>query len=56
MLTIDTIGRAPNAKVDYKRMKAYALDDLGCRLTAWPHDHTLCVRRRTCTEPWRERP
>ncbi|MCP4434175.1 MAG: acyl-CoA synthetase [Actinomycetia bacterium] len=29
VLTIDTIGRAPNAKVDYKRMKAYALDSLG---------------------------
>ena len=29
VLTIDTIGRAPNGKVDYKRMKAYALDALG---------------------------
>jgi len=29
VLTIDTIGRAPNGKVDYKRMKAYALDQLG---------------------------
>ncbi len=26
---IDTIGRAPNAKVDYKRMQAYALETLG---------------------------
>ena len=31
VLTIDTIGRAPNGKVDYKRMKAYALDQLGIR-------------------------
>jgi fatty-acyl-CoA synthase len=29
VLTIDTIGRAPNGKVDYKRMKQYALDTLG---------------------------
>jgi 3-oxocholest-4-en-26-oate---CoA ligase len=29
VLTIDTIGRAPNAKVDYKRLKAYAADQLG---------------------------
>ncbi|MGI9576954.1 MAG: AMP-binding protein, partial [Microthrixaceae bacterium] len=29
VIEIDTIGRAPNAKVDYKRMKAYALDQLG---------------------------
>jgi fatty-acyl-CoA synthase len=29
VLTIDTIGRAPNGKVDYKRMKRYALDTLG---------------------------
>ena len=28
-LTIDDIGRAPNAKVDYKAMTAYALDQLG---------------------------
>jgi acyl-CoA synthetase (AMP-forming)/AMP-acid ligase II len=26
---IDTIGRAPNGKVDYRRMKQYALDQLG---------------------------
>ncbi len=29
VVTIDTIGRAPNGKVDYKRMRAYALDQLG---------------------------
>ncbi|HVX17678.1 MAG TPA: AMP-binding protein [Acidimicrobiales bacterium] len=29
VLTIDTIGRAPNAKVDYKRLKAYARESLG---------------------------
>ncbi|MBS1848602.1 MAG: acyl-CoA synthetase [Actinobacteria bacterium] len=29
VLTIDTIGRAPNAKVDYKRLKAYARETLG---------------------------
>jgi fatty-acyl-CoA synthase len=29
VLSIDTIGRAPNGKVDYKRMRAYALDALG---------------------------
>ncbi len=29
IVAIDTIGRAPNGKVDYKRMKAYALDQLG---------------------------
>ncbi len=29
IITIDTIGRAPNAKVDYKRMKAHALGVLG---------------------------
>jgi fatty-acyl-CoA synthase len=29
VVAIDTIGRAPNAKVDYKRMKAYALGRLG---------------------------
>jgi fatty-acyl-CoA synthase len=26
---IDTIGRAPNGKVDYKRLKAYAMEQLG---------------------------
>jgi len=29
---IDTIGRAPNGKVDYKRMKGYAADHLGVSL------------------------
>ncbi|MEZ5238520.1 MAG: acyl-CoA synthetase [Microthrixaceae bacterium] len=29
VLTIDDIGRAPNAKVDYKRLTQYALDELG---------------------------
>jgi len=28
-ITIDTIGRAPNGKVDYKRLKQYAMDQLG---------------------------
>jgi fatty-acyl-CoA synthase len=28
VVVIDTIGRAPNGKVDYKRMKAYAADKL----------------------------
>jgi fatty-acyl-CoA synthase len=29
VLAIDTIGRAPNGKVDYKRLKAWAADELG---------------------------
>lgn len=29
IVTIPTVGRAPNGKVDYKRMKAYAADKLG---------------------------
>jgi fatty-acyl-CoA synthase len=29
VLPIDTIGRAPNGKVDYKRLKQFALDALG---------------------------
>jgi 3-oxocholest-4-en-26-oate---CoA ligase len=29
VLAIDTIGRAPNGKVDYKRLKAYAAETLG---------------------------
>lgn len=29
ILSIDTIGRAPNAKVDYKRLKAFARETLG---------------------------
>ncbi len=32
VVTIDTIGRAPNGKVDYKRMKRYAADELGVEL------------------------
>ena len=29
VLFVDSIGRAPNGKVDYKRHKQYALDQLG---------------------------
>jgi 3-oxocholest-4-en-26-oate---CoA ligase len=29
IVPIDTIGRAPNGKVDYKRLTAYAVDELG---------------------------
>jgi fatty-acyl-CoA synthase len=29
VLAIDTIGRAPNGKVDYKRLKAWASDQVG---------------------------
>ena len=29
VLTVDTIGRAPNGKVDYKRLKAHAREELG---------------------------
>ena len=32
VVTIDTIGRAPNGKVDYKRMKRYAADEIGVEL------------------------
>jgi fatty-acyl-CoA synthase len=32
VVVIDTIGRAPNGKVDYKRMKGYAADQLGVDL------------------------
>ncbi len=32
VVAIDTIGRAPNAKVDYKRLKSYAADQLGVSL------------------------
>ncbi|MEQ1787986.1 MAG: AMP-binding protein [Acidimicrobiales bacterium] len=32
VLAIDTIGRAPNGKVDYKRLKAWAADELGVTL------------------------
>ena len=36
VLPIDTIGRAPNGKVDYKRMKGYAADQLGVRSRVSP--------------------
>jgi fatty-acyl-CoA synthase len=29
VVPVDTIGRAPNGKVDYKRLKAYAITELG---------------------------
>jgi len=29
VLVVPTIGRAPNGKVDYKRLKAYAADEVG---------------------------
>jgi len=29
IVVIDTIGRAPNGKVDYKRLKEYAMKELG---------------------------
>jgi hypothetical protein len=29
VLTVPTIGRAPNGKVDYRRLKQYAIDTLG---------------------------
>jgi fatty-acyl-CoA synthase len=32
VVAIDSIGRAPNAKVDYKRLRAYAADRLGIEL------------------------
>ncbi|MGZ4728947.1 MAG: AMP-binding enzyme, partial [Acidimicrobiales bacterium] len=32
VVAIDTIGRAANGKVDYKRMKGYAADQLGLSL------------------------
>jgi fatty-acyl-CoA synthase len=34
VVVIDTIGRAPNGKVDYKRLKAYAAAQLGVTLPA----------------------
>ena len=34
VVPIDTIGRGPNGKVDYKRMKGYAADQLGVTLPA----------------------
>jgi fatty-acyl-CoA synthase len=32
VVTIDTIGRAPNGKVDYKRLTAYAAEQLGVKV------------------------
>ena len=29
VLVVPTIGRAPNGKVDYKRLRAYAKDEVG---------------------------
>ena len=29
LVLVDTIGRAPNGKVDYKRLKQHAIDTLG---------------------------
>jgi fatty-acyl-CoA synthase len=29
VLVVDTIGRAPNGKVDYKRLTRFAADELG---------------------------
>jgi fatty-acyl-CoA synthase len=34
IVLIDTIGRAPNGKVDYKRLTRYAADELGVELSA----------------------
>jgi len=34
VLAIETIGRAPNGKVDYKRLTRYAADELGVELPA----------------------
>lgn len=31
LVLVDTIGRAPNGKVDYKRLKAHAIDSLGTK-------------------------
>ena len=33
VLSIDTIGRAPNGKVDYKRLKGWAADQVGATLS-----------------------
>ena len=33
VVPIDTIGRAPNGKVDYKRLKGYAAEELGVPLS-----------------------
>jgi fatty-acyl-CoA synthase len=32
VLAIDTIGRAPNGKVDYKRLRTWAADEVGVSL------------------------
>jgi fatty-acyl-CoA synthase len=32
VVPVDTIGRAPNGKVDYKRLKAYAAERVGASL------------------------
>ncbi|MEY2959349.1 MAG: hypothetical protein RLZZ01_1917, partial [Actinomycetota bacterium] len=29
VLVVDTIGRAPNGKVDYKRIRSEAIDSIG---------------------------
>ncbi|MDZ7733050.1 MAG: hypothetical protein U5R31_07970 [Acidimicrobiia bacterium] len=34
VVQIDTVGRAPNGKVDYKRMTGYAAEQLGVVLPA----------------------
>ena len=39
VLAIDTIGRAPNGKVDYKRLKGWAADELGVALTTASPPH-----------------
>jgi fatty-acyl-CoA synthase len=31
LVVISTIGRAPNGKVDYKRLKQHAIDELGAK-------------------------
>ena len=31
VVIVDTIGRAPNGKVDYKRLKQHAMDSLGVK-------------------------
>jgi fatty-acyl-CoA synthase len=31
VVVISTIGRAPNGKVDYKRLKQHAMDELGIK-------------------------
>ena len=48
VVVVDTIGRAANGKVDYKRLKGFATDELATRLTsAFPtvdgNDHGVVV-------------